>query len=97
MTRILALAYLALVAGWFWLVFNTGTVFGHGWYDMECCSDNDCAPIDYEPKPLQGGAYLLPTGEVVPREKVKWSKDERYHLCRIGPVIFCLYVPPQGS
>jgi len=102
--RILACLYLVLVAGWFWLVFNTSTVLGHeapsGWmYPMECCSNNDCAemPEDDTPKPLAGGDWLLRTGEVVPRSKVKWSPDGRYHLCRMGELIFCLFVPPQGS
>jgi hypothetical protein len=71
-----------------------------GWqYDAECCSDRDCAPIDYAPKPLPGGSFLLPTGEVVERGRVKWSRDEHYHLCRSPNTgqIYCLYVPPQGS
>lgn len=71
-----------------------------GWqYPLECCSDHDCAPIaDADiPRPLDGGDWLLTTGEVVLRSKVKWSPDGHYHLCRMGEVIFCLFVPPQGS
>jgi hypothetical protein len=80
-------------------ILATAKVLPHSWYDPECCSDRDCAPMTYVPKPLPGGAYLLDTGEVVDRSKVKWSRDEHYHLCRNpgGGHIFCLYVPPQGS
>jgi hypothetical protein len=71
----------------------------HSWYDWECCSDRDCGPINYVPVPLPNGSFQLPTGEIVPKERVKWSRDEHYHLCRFPPdgFIFCLYVPPQGS
>lgn len=73
-----------------------------GWsYPAECCSDRDCAPLaeSETPKPLDGGAWLLSTGEVVQKSKVKFSPDGLYHLCRgvSGGMIFCLFVPPQGS
>ncbi len=73
----------------------------HSWYPQECCSDRDCAEMAEAdtPKPLDGGSWLLKTGEIVPRSKVKWSPDGHYHLCRgvSGGMIFCLFVPPQGS
>jgi hypothetical protein len=99
MTRFLAVAYFVGVAIWFWLVFNASVAFGHSWYDAECCSDRDCAPIEYAPRPLPGGSFLLNTGEVVEPGRVKWSRDEHYHLCRSPNTgqIYCLYVPPQGS
>ncbi len=73
-----------------------------GWkYPLECCSDRDCAELSEAdiPKPLPGGDWLLSTGEIVPRSKVKWSPDGHYHLCRgvSGGMIFCLFVVPQGS
>lgn len=78
-----------------------GVALPHSFYDAECCSDRDCAPMPESetPKPLPGGSWLLNTGEVVERAKVKWSPDGRYHLCRMpgGTHIFCLYVPPMGS
>ena len=102
--RILGSALLAIIAALFVLLFNVERVFGHeapsGWmYPMECCSNNDCAemPEGDTPKPLAGGDWLLKTGEVVPRSKVKWSPDGRYHLCRMGELIFCLFVPPSSS
>ena len=99
MHRLLAAAALLLPVGLFWLWFNMATVFGHSWYDAECCSDRDCAPIDYVPKPLPGGSFLLNTGEVVEPGRVKWSRDEHYHLCRSPNTgqLYCLYVPPSGS
>ena len=86
-----------------WVAFLLGVLgksaLPHSWYDYECCTDRDCGPINYVPTPLPNGAFQLPTGEVIPKERVKWSRDEHYHLCRYPPngFIFCLYVPPQGS
>ena len=99
MHRLKGAAYFVLLAG---LVCGWVAVArGHSFYDRECCSDNDCAPMHESetPKPLPGGDWLLTTGEVVERAKVKWSPDGRYHLCRLPglPVIFCLYVPPSSS
>lgn len=73
-----------------------------GWaYDMECCHNQDCAPLpeDQTPKPIDGGDWLLKTGEVVPKSKVKFSPDGKYHLCRwhANGVILCLYVPPSST
>jgi hypothetical protein len=88
----------AFMVGAFVLVMH-GVALPHSWYDAECCSDRDCAPITYAPRPLPGGSYLLNTGEVVEPGRVKWSRDEHYHLCRSPNTgqIYCLYIPPQGS
>lgn len=70
-------------------------------YDMECCHNQDCAPLpeDQTPRPLDGGAWLLKTGEVVPKSKVKFAPDGRYHLCRwtANNAVLCLYVPIPSS
>ena len=93
---------LCVIAAFLCLIKAAG---GHdaprGWsYDQECCSDRDCAPIPAKGiQALPDGSYMLPTGEVVGKEKIKRSQDEEYHLCRLpgGTHIFCLYVPPFGS
>ena len=85
----------ALLGGFF------TSAFAHSWYPAECCSDKDYAPLaeSETPKPLDGGDWLLTTGEVVPRAKVKWSPDGLYHICRFTSTngIICFFVPPQGS
>jgi hypothetical protein len=88
-------------------ILATAKVLPHqapsGWqYPPECCSNQDCKPMaDSDiPKPLDGGAWLLRSGEIVPRSKVKWSPDGHYHLCKLEwePfTTYCLFVPPQGS
>lgn len=91
----------ALMVGAFLFALN-GVAVPHSWYPPECCSDRDCKPLAaaFIPKPLPGGDWLLTTGEVVPRAKVKWSPDGFYHLCKLEwePfTTYCLFVPPQGS
>lgn len=75
------------------------SAIAHSWYPHECCSDRDCAPIPENqiPKPLDGGNWQLFDGTYVDRAKVKWSPDGHYHLCQMGAVVLCLFVPPQGS
>ena len=73
-----------------------------GWtYDATCCSNRDCAelPEAETPKPLDGGDWRLTTGEIVPRDKVKFSPDGKFHLCRWNATgaVLCLYVPPSSS
>lgn len=73
-----------------------------GWdYPMECCHNQDCGPLNEadRPKPLDGGDWLLTTGEIVPKSKVKFSPDGLYHLCRwhANNTVLCLFVPNMGS
>ncbi len=83
------------------LLLVVSPALSHSWYPHECCSDRDCAPMPEAdaPKPLDGGNWLLTTGEIVPRDKVKWSPDGHYHICRFAATggVICLFVPPQGS
>ena len=58
----------------------------HGWYDMECCHDQDCAPATHIEK-LTIGTLIITNkyGTYVVNQdgnhKVKESKDHQYHVC----------------
>lgn len=97
--RLLCGLWFIVVAAWIYFAVSIGVARGHSWYPPECCSDKDCAPLPANliPKPLAGGDWLLTTGEIVPRSKVKWSPDGHYHLCQTPHTTYCLFVPPQGS
>jgi hypothetical protein len=83
----------------------------HSWYPHECCSGEDCAPVD-------NIAWLVPAGgglpqlvvtskhgtAVVPRDfPVRQSKDSRMHVClQHSPTdpfsditVLCLFMPPS--
>jgi hypothetical protein len=85
-------------------------VSGHSWYPRECCSDNDCAPVE-------NAVYLVPAGaaveQLIVRSKhgtavvpaslpIRTSNDDRMHVCmRFDPFgemeVICLFVPRVSS
>lgn len=72
--------------------------FGHSWYDVACCSDNDCHPVAADDViETETGWKYLPTGTEFTREMVKPSKDHRFHVC-IGNKAwdrgraYCIYI-----
>lgn len=75
------------------------SALAHSWYDKECCSDQDCAPVDKTVYNEDGsltvtskyGTVTIPEG--FPR---KASKDEKDHVCILGnpgyQTLICYYV-----
>jgi hypothetical protein len=74
----------------------------HSWYPKECCSGNDCAPVEK-------ATWLVPTGAglpqlvvtsgvgtaIVPHNfPVRDSKDGRMHVCIQDVWVICLFIPP---
>lgn len=98
----LALAIALLLAAFVWVAFTTPgfaqgmdhTAPGH-WYDAECCSQRDCAPIPPETVTITPWGYELrlvpghhplvtmPTQRdfAVDSNDVKPSQDGEYHAC----------------
>lgn len=73
----------------------------HDFYDRECCSNRDCAPVaSWRVKPLVDGWHVDRT-DVVPylSPKVRSAPDGKYHICRnpFSKKLLCIYVPPHGS
>lgn len=90
MQRVLACFYLALVAGWFWLVFNAGAVFAEyhsnpwlkTWIPATCCVTNDCCweITESELNSLPGDNWQIKsTGQV--RKRTDWSPDGKFYRC----------------
>ena len=92
----------------FALLLGVGGADAHSWYSAECCSGQDCAPVDRSEllTPLQAGLFpgnsQLPTlwvetkhGKgIVPSTMIpRESRDSSMHACiRAGKVI-CIYLP----
>ena len=78
-------------------------VLSHDWYPRECCSDLDCAPSARSGfKPVRNGWKILRTGEVIPYNKVRPSRDGEFHRCLTEfwepqSATRCLFVPDFGS
>jgi hypothetical protein len=76
----------------------------HTWYPKECCSGQDCAPVEK-------ATWLIPAGgglpqlvvtssigtAIVPHDlPVRDSKDGRMHVCIQDVWVICLFVPPRA-
>lgn len=82
---------------------NLDQVSSHDWYPRECCADLDCAPAPRSNfKPVKNGWKVLRSGEVIPYEKVRRSRDGEFHHCVTefwdpDSRTRCLFVPDLGS
>ena len=78
----------------------------HEWYPIECCSDNDCAPIPLLETPREGGGgFTLLDGRFIPYRDLRNSPDAQWHLCEqkwpadnvAARKILCTYAPIGGT
>jgi hypothetical protein len=70
-----------------------------GWsYPFDCCSGQDCAPIDQSRVEEQQGGYLIDHKHFVRRTDARWSGDGRFHACFPNPnSLRCFFRPPNGA
>jgi len=79
----------------------------HEWYDKECCSDNDCAPVEeikFSTDEQGNDVVAVRTKHGFAEGQLKHisirpSKDDEYHACIItyhAAFIRCLYAPAGG-
>lgn len=74
----------------------------HGWYDADCCSGQDCEPVqsvtfvasDPTSLPVMVVTTSLGTKPLTNQTKIRESKDSRLHACIYGGVLLCIYLPP---
>jgi len=70
----------------------------HDWYDFECCSERDCAPVIYSLR-LPNGDLKVSTkngfGIVTKETKKKSSSDNEEHACMLpnSQRVICFYEP----
>jgi hypothetical protein len=79
-----------------------------GWqYDAECCGVDDCVAMPKSRVTMAGGTYTVvvmpgdhprakPGRYTIPKERVKISQDDDYHLCASPWSIYCFYIPGGG-
>jgi len=85
------------------VVMLTSISYAHEWYDLECCSDKDCAPVlKTKNGPVPGSLYITSKHGTVLINKnfpKRQSRDNQEHICMAnvaedgGPVAICYYVP----
>jgi hypothetical protein len=77
-------------------IFRIQAAQSHSWYDPECCSENDCAPVTKYTQGADGAFVTSKIGTVwVPKTfKHRPSKDGQMHVCMsLGRphTLFCVY------
>lgn len=71
-------------------------ILAHGWYDLECCSNKDCAPVKPNEVTVTEKGYSF-RGKHVPGWAHRRSKDGQFHACVLGDgTLRCLYIPTTG-
>lgn len=67
------------------------------WYDLDCCSKSDCHPVETKEVDFSIDKFAQPvaTYKTLTYDKSRWrkSKDERYHACFRGDIVYCIYIP----
>lgn len=97
---ILALVF-GIAAG---LVLFPAPAHPHGWYPWECCSNEDCAPVEKVEMVSQGRRVTTRHGTVlvpVDYRPVKVSQDAQFHACmrrgETGEMELICWFEPSGS
>jgi hypothetical protein len=79
----------------------------HSWYPKECCSNQDCMPVDQVGANADGGAMVFVGSRRIPIPsylRARSSPDGRTHICfrtvtsEEGSFIWpiCFFRPPQS-
>jgi hypothetical protein len=103
-----AMKYLVALA----MLFAPSVSFAHSWYDLACCSGQDCKPVpktDLKKHP-DGRWEYLPLHQFFNPDQERPSGDANYHVCigatrpeefggTTAPIYIprCIYIPPIRS
>jgi len=90
------LAYLAVAVAFVVFMLRASA---HSWYDFDCCSDNDCAPITPDDVVTTPNGYRIKGTWTVPYDapQIRPSRDNDFHVCEYPKgTVRCLYVPTGG-
>jgi hypothetical protein len=86
-TLIIGLLYALTVT-----LISSATVHAHSWYPIECCHNQDCAPIvkeDNHTVTTSHGTVTVPPGF----KPIRPSQDEKSHACIINNKLICIFRP----
>lgn len=79
------------------IAFAIRVAWGHGWYEQSCCSDKDCHPVENgavqngkEGVAVEGFGLLSYSDP-----RLRWSRDDRDHICHNGIKLHCVYRRPM--
>lgn len=83
------------------ILFAVMHAMAHSWYEPDCCSGDDCAPVHVSDVRITNEGYELPDGFVFKygNRRIRPSRDGDFHVCtnKKDPSIhYCIYVPLSG-
>lgn len=93
--------------GFLLLLMTVSTAHAHSWYDEECCTGYDCKAVDEEDVVVaKDGVHVrwqyhhsIPHTSILSTTdpRVRWSKDEKKHVCVSRGGLNCVYIPGGGT
>ena len=82
-------------------VANSGAVTfasAHSWYEAACCSSKDCKSVDDGAVlEMADGVHVKGWGVLSRSDsRLRWSRDDRDHICEQPGKLLCVYRKPNG-
>ncbi len=79
------------------LALLIGSASAHEWYDPNCCAQVHCHPVDDGVvQEKKDGVYVTGYGVLSYTDpRLRWSRDDRDHVCEMGPKLLCVYRRPK--
>jgi len=79
------------------LIASCVAAHAHDWYETSCCGGSHCGPVA-DGVVIEGadgvtveGFGLLSYGDT----RLRWSRDDRDHLCVVDGKLACVYRKPK--
>lgn len=78
------------------ILLTTTPLHAHSWYEQSCCGDQDCKEVeDGTVENKQMGVWVKDFGLLSHADpRLRWSRDDKDHICAQGTKLFCVYRKP---
>jgi len=75
-----------------------GSASAHDWYELGCCGGSHCGPVaDGVVVERKDGVSVQGFGTLSYSDpRLRWSRDDRDHVCSVGDKLLCVYRKPKG-
>jgi len=80
------------------IVLACSVAHAHDWYEPACCGGSHCHPVA-DGVVVEGAAGVTVEGFGLMSYsdwRLRWSRDERDHVCIVDGKLACVYRRPKG-
>lgn len=70
--------------------------WAHDWYPLECCHNQDCAPITKYDPVTKIVSTSRASAQLDALTRYYESKDNKTHACIRGGKVVCFFLPPSN-